>query len=636
MIPVSAIDRVEILTDGASAIYGSDAVGGVVNFILRQDYQGIEAMAQAGTTTEGGGGQLLAGLTAGTRWNGGHAMLSYQFRDAQPVKASDRSFTINLPDNWDLFPDEKTNSLYGNAHQQLAPNLTLDASGSFAARNTRRSFLDGGLPVDAAARSRAYGGDVSLGLTLGSWEIEGSASAFETRSKQQQLQLGSLFNLYNSVNSYAELALKADGDLLDLGGGAAKLALGGSLRREHFESLFATSVNAPTAQDGSRLVASAYGELNLPFFGPGNARPGLEKLDFDVAGRLEHYEAIGSSFNPKIGLLWSPVAGLALRSSYGTSFRAPLLSESFGYYNVFLFPASLLYIDPSTAPAGVGAVLAGNNPAVKPETSMSLSLGAELQPRIIPGLRLNATYYAIRFSNRIALPSPQIVVIGDPAFAPIVSINPALAHVESLFDGANQLLDFSGPGFTNGGASAADVVAIVDGRVSNSAETRTSGLDLLLSYGFALGKNRFDFDLNANRIFKFDNKLTSASPWIHALNTPFNPLRFKVRGGLSWTRGSWSAFTFVNHAAPYRDDRGAVARPVAAFTTIDAGIGFDGGLAKTGALRHVKLALEVQNLLGTRPPRLLPQPGFNQDIGYDPVNATGLGRFVSLQLRTMW
>ena len=55
--------------------------------------------------------------------------------------------------------------------------------------------------------------------------------------------------------------------------------------------------------------------------------------------KIEGYERIGSTFNPKFGALWSPVAGLAVHASYGTSFRAPLLSESFGIYNFFLFPA---------------------------------------------------------------------------------------------------------------------------------------------------------------------------------------------------------------------------------------------------------------------------------------------------------
>ncbi len=61
LIPVSAIERIEILTDGASAIYGSDAVAGVVNIILRKDFRGLETMAQVGTSTDGGGRELLGG-----------------------------------------------------------------------------------------------------------------------------------------------------------------------------------------------------------------------------------------------------------------------------------------------------------------------------------------------------------------------------------------------------------------------------------------------------------------------------------------------------------------------------------------------------------------------------------------------
>ena len=55
-IPIAAIERVEILKDGASAVYGSDAIAGVVNFILKSNYQGLEVTAMAGTPTRDGGG----------------------------------------------------------------------------------------------------------------------------------------------------------------------------------------------------------------------------------------------------------------------------------------------------------------------------------------------------------------------------------------------------------------------------------------------------------------------------------------------------------------------------------------------------------------------------------------------------
>lgn len=64
-IPIAAIDRVEVLKDGASAIYGSDAIAGVVNFILRRDYTGVELSADAGDTQRGGADNQRVSLTAG-------------------------------------------------------------------------------------------------------------------------------------------------------------------------------------------------------------------------------------------------------------------------------------------------------------------------------------------------------------------------------------------------------------------------------------------------------------------------------------------------------------------------------------------------------------------------------------------
>jgi len=64
-IPLAAIDRIEILKDGASAIYGTDAIAGVVNFILRKDYQGFDLDAFGGWTEHGGGDQYQANISAG-------------------------------------------------------------------------------------------------------------------------------------------------------------------------------------------------------------------------------------------------------------------------------------------------------------------------------------------------------------------------------------------------------------------------------------------------------------------------------------------------------------------------------------------------------------------------------------------
>ena len=64
-IPLAAVERVEILKDGASAIYGTDAIGGVINFILRRDYAGFEATAFVDATQAGGGNLYRASLLGG-------------------------------------------------------------------------------------------------------------------------------------------------------------------------------------------------------------------------------------------------------------------------------------------------------------------------------------------------------------------------------------------------------------------------------------------------------------------------------------------------------------------------------------------------------------------------------------------
>jgi len=95
MIPVSAIERVEILRDGASAIYGSDAIGGVVNFILRKDYVGAEGSVFGGVTQHGGG--ETGGINALVGWGdmgkqGFNANLIADFRHEEAIFGSQRGF----------------------------------------------------------------------------------------------------------------------------------------------------------------------------------------------------------------------------------------------------------------------------------------------------------------------------------------------------------------------------------------------------------------------------------------------------------------------------------------------------------------------------------------------------------------
>jgi iron complex outermembrane recepter protein len=84
ILPTSAIERIDLLLDGASATYGSDAIGGVINIILKRNFDG--AMVEAGFTSgKGGNVEYLASGTWGRTWDGGQVTLSYQWIDAAPT-----------------------------------------------------------------------------------------------------------------------------------------------------------------------------------------------------------------------------------------------------------------------------------------------------------------------------------------------------------------------------------------------------------------------------------------------------------------------------------------------------------------------------------------------------------------------
>src|SRR5579884_912430 len=91
MVPPNAIERVEVLTGGASSIYGSDAVAGVINFITRRSFDGIEGAAQAGFGDHYS--TRNANIIAGTKWDTGSVYFAYNYSYRSDLLAADRPFT---------------------------------------------------------------------------------------------------------------------------------------------------------------------------------------------------------------------------------------------------------------------------------------------------------------------------------------------------------------------------------------------------------------------------------------------------------------------------------------------------------------------------------------------------------------
>ena len=92
-IPIAAVERIEILRDGASAIYGADAVGGVVNIIMRKDYEGAQISAEVGRPTQAGGDENAYSIVGGITSGKGNITFALDHSDSEIIFNGDRSFS---------------------------------------------------------------------------------------------------------------------------------------------------------------------------------------------------------------------------------------------------------------------------------------------------------------------------------------------------------------------------------------------------------------------------------------------------------------------------------------------------------------------------------------------------------------
>jgi outer membrane receptor protein involved in Fe transport len=94
-IPLSAIERVDVLADSASALYGADAVGGVINLIMRDNFTGAETLVSSGIGTHSTLRNYLLSQTVGHKWDDGTAMLSVEFYRRDALPANERDYTMS-------------------------------------------------------------------------------------------------------------------------------------------------------------------------------------------------------------------------------------------------------------------------------------------------------------------------------------------------------------------------------------------------------------------------------------------------------------------------------------------------------------------------------------------------------------
>jgi len=417
--------------------------------------------------------------------------------------------------------------------------------------------------------------------------------------------------------------LLADGSLWALPAGDIEIALGAQVRKETFSQNSTSLTSGTSPQDSrrpvrERTISAIFAEARIPLFGPNNARPGLQKLELSLAGRFEDYDDVGSTTNPKLGLIWSPIETLKLRASYGTSFRAPSLPQ------IFDAAAS----GPSLVPLpGGGHLLAvllyGGNPDLDPETAETYTVGFDLQRP--GGLQLSLSLFDTRFSNRIAQPIIENIahVLTDPALAPFAHFvepsNPAdLALVESIINAQS----FVQPGLF----PASDYRVILDGRWVNTSTVQVRGLDLSVGYPLETRFGHFDLNASGSYLFHYLNQTTPTAAIENLVGIVGYPVDLRARVGVDWWQGPWNASLYLNHVGGYED---RVGRDIEAWNTADFQLRWE---PLTSGLQGLSLSLNVQNVFASDPPFYDSPLGF----GFDPGQANILGRVVSFQLIKRW
>ena len=177
-IPTSIIERIEILKDGASAVYGSDAIAGVVNIITKEHFTGVEANAYDSITQRGDGRVFQVDLTAGVGSEDGRSamLFSVQFLDQQPIFAGEREFSkVQRAFDFDAFdaagrPQGSVNPFLSAVGSSVVPGgRILDRTGApgnaaWDALNCRLSTCQNGSERvgDVGQGWRLSGGDEDL------------------------------------------------------------------------------------------------------------------------------------------------------------------------------------------------------------------------------------------------------------------------------------------------------------------------------------------------------------------------------------------------------------------------------------------------------------------------------------------
>ncbi|HWU04237.1 MAG TPA: TonB-dependent receptor [Novosphingobium sp.] len=534
LIPVSAIDHVEVLQDGAAAQYGTDAIAGVINIILKKGTQGGSFTSTIGQYYKGDGKsgdvQLNYGFKLGA--NGyfnvtGEARLhdysqvgGMDYRAVNPdgtVKsglsalnaagvagasgfpyvnkaigdALYRVYNVMFNAGYDLGGGTQLYSFgsyshrYGSAYQnyRLPSAVTKTVDGQTTALypngfSPREAFYEDDFSITGGLRGDLAGWSWDVSSTYG----RNMASIWTRDSANASLyaDTGSTpTNFYDGRFSASQWTTNLDlSRKVEIGlAGPLNIAGGAEYRRD-------------TYAIGQGDAASIYkeGGQGFPGFQPSDAATHarsnvagyidlaaeiVKGLRTDLAGRIEHYSDFGTTAVWKANARYDFSPAFALRGTVSTGYRAPTLAEQ--YYSATTLTPNYAIVQ---LPVNSAAAAAAGFSQLKPEKSRNLSFGAIIHPA--PNLVITIDAYQTIIRNRILATGYLLGQVGST----VVS--------QGVLDAISQHGNVLGPNL--------GYVAMM--LFTNAADTRTRGLDATVTYDSALGdwgRANWSLGLNLNR-----------------------------------------------------------------------------------------------------------------------------------------
>lgn len=443
-IPMLAIDRVEVLRDGAAAQYGSDAIAGVMNIGLKKRI-GCEAVLGYGEYSRGDGQNYLGSAYCGFDiGNDGVFALTAEHSDRGRSDRSDpgnpRIIGDTAVQNSTVFlnaemPVGETTRFYAVAGIQSRDASSAAfarggiGSGDIPSRNSVAMYPDGFVPfIDGDIHDR----HASAGLKgmWGDWHWDLSQTHGYNRLD---------YNINNTLNaSIANLDLLSGGPgrsatAFDAGGfsfqqdttnfdvsryfdgmmNGVNFAFGTEFRHENYQ-IYAGEPGSYIDADGVGFGGNA-GSQGFPGFAPsdatnqsrdswslyGDVEVGFsDRLTGDFAVRYEDYSDFGSTATGKAALLFKATDTLRFRGSISTGFRAPSLQQRY-FSSTFTDFISGVPLDVVLAPNGGVIANAAGIPALKEEKSTNFTLGMTWSPNADTSMTIDL--YRIDIDDRIVL-----------------------------------------------------------------------------------------------------------------------------------------------------------------------------------------------------------------------------------------